>query len=397
MIPARTAIIASRIYEPEAGAAAFRLSALARALNDVGYETTILTTRPPTGVRSSGRVRRWPVVRDRTGAVRGYVQFASFDIPLFFRLLAVRKPQVVIAEPPPTTGVVCRVVCALRRIPYLYFSADVSSSAARGIGVNRLVVAVLTRVERWVLRGAAGVLAVSAGVRDEVVALGAEGAQVSVVGTGIDVEVFSGSGPAAEADYPYLIYAGTMSEVHGASVFVEAFGQVARKHPTARLLMFGQGVELDSLKARAAEVAPGRIDFRGVVAGEEIARWIRGAHAGLASVRPGRGYDFAYATKAFVTVSCGTPVIYSGVGPARALVEENQLGWAADWVAGDVAHAMDEALDTPPTRQARERLSQWASQNHSLDSVGRRAAAVVDRIVSEGGPVDLKRREDQRG
>ncbi|MDO5500237.1 MAG: hypothetical protein Q4F67_11230 [Propionibacteriaceae bacterium] len=36
----------------------------------------------------------------------------------------------MIVEPPPTTGLVVRVACALRRTPYVYYAADLWSVAA---------------------------------------------------------------------------------------------------------------------------------------------------------------------------------------------------------------------------------------------------------------------------
>jgi len=379
------ATLASRIYEPESGAAAYRLSALVRALDDDGFATTVLTTRPVEPVPSTPSVRRWPVIRDSAGAVRGYVQFASFDIPLFFRLLFLARPDVVIAEPPPTTGVVCRVICGLRRIPYVYFAADVTSRAAAGAGVNPLIVAVLRRVEGWVLRGAAAVLAVSPGVRDEVREFGVDPERITVVGTGIDTRVFTSQGEAAVSADPYLVYAGTMSEVHGAAVFIEAFARIANEFPTARLRMFGAGVEVPMLRELAATLGADRVEFPGLVSGEETARWIRGAHAGLASVRPGRNYDFAFATKAFATVGCGTPVIYAGVGPARELVADNDLGWAVDWDAEVVAEAMRASLRTAPTTERRRALSEWVDEHHSLRGVGARAAQAVRGVLPTAG------------
>ncbi len=375
-------IVASRLYSPEAGAAAYRLAAVVSALEATGYETEVLTTRPRDGTRSSGGVRRWPVLRDKTGAVRGYLQYASFDIPLFFRLLIVRRPGVVIVEPPPTTGVVCRIVCGIRRIPYLYFSADVLSRAAGGARVNPLVLRMLEVVEGWVLRGAAEILAVSDGVKSEVVELGATPEKVTVVGTGIDTEKFLRAGDSADVDYPFFVYAGTMSEVHGASVFVDAFVRIAEVNPTARLMMFGQGVEVAALKRTARTLGPGRIEFPGLVSGEEVARWLREATAGLASVRPDRGYDFAYATKAFASISCGSPVIYAGVGPVASLVENNDLGWAVRWDVDEVAAAMTQALGGHPSAATRERLSEWVVHNHSLIAVASRVVSVVDELAS---------------
>lgn len=47
---------------------------------------------------------------------------------------------------------------------------------------------------------------------------------------------------------------------------------------------------------------------------ERAARWQRGATVALASVRPGAGYDFAYATKVLSALSCGTPSFIRGRG-----------------------------------------------------------------------------------
>lgn len=368
-------LVASRIYAPEPGAAAYRLAATVRALREAGHHVEVVTTRAPGARRSAEGISRWPVLRDRSGAVRGYVQYASFDLPLVFRLLARRRFDAVVVEPPPTTGAAVALAAALRRRPYVYFAADVSSDAAAGIGVNPLVVAVLRAAEKRVLSRAAAVLSISAGVSAAVAALTGGRARVAEVGTGIDTEMFSLAGPAAPAA-PVFVYAGTMSEIQGAGIFVDAFLQIMDRAPQARLLMYGQGVELAELRRRAAP-AGDRIRFMGVAGGAEIASVLRGAAAGLASVRPARGYDFAYATKAFVSLSCGAPVIYAGVGPLRELVAENRLGHSVDWDAAQVGEAMLAVLAQPVPESERRRLSAWVEENYSLHRVGKRAAAAI--------------------
>ncbi|NKX53842.1 glycosyltransferase [Arthrobacter mobilis] len=377
-------LVATRIYAPEAGAAAYRLAATVRALRRAGHDVEVLTTRVPGTPGSADGISRWPVLRDRSGAVRGYVQYASFDIPLIFRLLARRRFDAVLVEPPPTTGAAVALACALRRRPYIYFAADVTSNAAAGIGVHPLVVAVLRAAEKRILARAAAVLSISAGVSAAVRELTAGRARVAEVGTGIDTGTFSRSGPAAPAG-PVFVYAGTMSEIQGAGVFVDAFLQIMHRVPQARLQMYGQGVELPALRRRAA-AAGDRIRFMGVAGGAEIARVLRGAAAGLASVRPGRGYDFAFATKALVSLSCGTPVIYAGVGPLRTLVAEHGLGHSVDWDAGQVAEAMLAVLRQPAGEAERERLAQWVQANYSLDSVGSRAAAAIGSAAGQAPP-----------
>ena len=131
-------VLASRLFVPEVAAAAFRLRALTDALAGAGHEVTVLTTRAPEAAgpppETGARVLRRPVLRDRSGSVRGYLQYASFDVPLAFRLL-LRRMDAVVCEPPPSTGVVVAAVCALRRVPFFYYAADIWSDALVAAGI----------------------------------------------------------------------------------------------------------------------------------------------------------------------------------------------------------------------------------------------------------------------
>lgn len=371
--------VASRIFAPESGAAAYRLAAMVRVLRERGHEVTVFTSRAPGALRSTRGISRWPVLRDRTGAVRGYVQYLSFDVPLFFRLLLAKRHDLVIAEPPPTTGAAVSLATALRRSRYCYFAADVSSVAAEGIGVSPVIVTILRKLERWVLTRADLILTVSTGVSHAVEQLGADPARIVCVGTGIDTEQFSGEGPASRQGR-YLVYAGTMSEIQGAGIFVDAFARIAGEFPDASLLMFGQGIEQEELKRRAAAL-DGQVKFPGTVDARELSAILRGAAAGLASVRPAKGYDFAYATKAFASLSCGAPVIYAGVGPMKELVEEHSLGYAVPWDPEAVAEAMRAALTSEVAEAERVRLSKWVETNHSLLAVGERICMELEAKV----------------
>lgn len=353
---------------------------MVRALEARGHEVKVLTSKAPGETSSTRSVRRWPVIRDKAGAVRGYLQYASFDLPLFFRLLFAPRGDLIIVEPPPTTGAVVRMAGALKRTPYAYFAADVSSVAAEGIGVSGAVVAVLRKLEGWVLGGAHTVFTVSEGVSQAVKKLGAKPERTICVGTGIDTSKFSSEGPVSHSGR-YFVYAGTMSEIQGASVFIDAFSQITEEHPDARLFMYGHGVEREELEERARPLGE-CVQFPGTVGAEELSAVLRGARAGLASVRPAKGYDFAYATKAFASLSCGSPVIYSGVGPMKELIVEADLGYSVPWSSEAVADAMRLALETEPSIEQRQKLAQWVEQHHSLQAVGARISVELEESVS---------------
>lgn len=374
-----TAILATRLYEPESAAAAYRLGNLTRSLERRGWLVTVLTTKSRYETRSTRTVRRWPVLRDKSGAVRGYLQYLSFDVPLFFRLLFSRRADLVVVEPPPTTGLVVRIVCWLKRTPYVYYSADVMTSALNAVGVNTLVRRTVSGMEKWVLDGAAGVLAVTDGVSRELQGLGSDPAKITVTGTGIDTAIFLPDGEAEPDEPPYFVYAGTMSEFQGALAFVEAFGAIATDFPEARLVMFGGGIDLDTMRDAAVGLG-GRVQFPGFVDASTVARWTRGARASLASLRPGQGYDFAFPTKALASVACGTPVIFAGVGPLRDLVADHSLGWSVDWEVDQIAAAMTEALQNT-RRRLDSATVQWVDDRFSLRGVADRAVEAIASVA----------------
>ncbi|HEY1106637.1 MAG TPA: glycosyltransferase family 4 protein [Agromyces sp.] len=373
--------IATRIFTPEPAAAAFRLAALADGLRERNHDVTVLTSAAPAGLtdgvddRTGPTVRRAPVLRDRRGQIRGYLQYLSFDVPLVFRLLFGRRSDVVVSEPPPTTGAVVRLVCAVRRCPYVYYAADIWSDAAQSAGTPGWIVAGVRALERWALRGAAAVVAVSDGVADRVRDLTRRDV-VTVVRNGIDTSVFA---PGAEppAGPPTIVYAGTTSEWQGADVFIRAMPGVLEQVPDARLIYLGQGTAWEHLRELAERTAPESIEFRGPVPPAAAADILAGARIGAVSLRPGQGYDFAVPTKIFATIACGTPVLFAGQGASVEVITP-ELGRSVDWDAASVAVAITEMLTAPDRPEERTARARWAAAHASLAATGRAAAAVVE-------------------
>ncbi|MEO7131080.1 MAG: glycosyltransferase family 4 protein [Dermatophilaceae bacterium] len=389
----RRVTIASRLFAPEVGAAAFRLRVLADAFAEAGLAVEVLTSTPPAGAPpiadAALRVHRWPALRDGNGNIRGYAHYLSYDLPLFLRLLNARRPDLYVVEPPPTTGAVVRVAATLRRRRYVYYAADIWSEAAGSAGAPAPLVAVLRRLESWVMRGAAVVLAVSEEVATRVEGLDVDPARLTVVGNGVDTDIFTPEGPRAEASEPCFVYTGTMSEWQGAEVFIEGLARHRSRGGPGRAVFLGQGSDLQALRALAGRLVPGAVDFLGVQSPEVAASWLRGATAALVSIRPGIGYDFARPTKVYAATGCGTPVIFAGPGAARRLVTQEHLGWGVDHDPEAVSAAMDLALAraaTAGTEPSAEHLVRWTAANASLRARARTAvAALLDTLQQTAG------------
>ncbi|WP_313477773.1 glycosyltransferase family 4 protein [Microbacterium sp.] len=389
MSPRSSVVIASRLFPPEVSAGAFRLGALARALAGRGEKVVVLTTTPPahapTTLDTSGvTVRRWPVLRDAGGNVRGYVQYMSFDAPLLLRLLVTRF-DVAVAESPPTTGLVVALVAALRRRPFVYYAADVWTDGVASMGAPRFVVRVMRWMERTVLRRARSIISVSDEVTDRLAVLGADRTRVVTVGNGIDTDIFTPKAEPAD-DSSYFVYTGTMSEWQQPDVFIRAFALIADEHPELRLRFFGQGSVESSLRELAERLVPGRVLFGGVVSPAESTSWIRGAAGALVSIVPGIGYDFAKPTKTYAAAATGTPVLFAGPAVGADLVRSGSLGRAVEFDPQAVARAMLELLGDAAdgtTDSERPRRAAWAQENVSLRAVADRVADAIAQVAQE--------------
>ena len=383
-------IIASRLFPPEVSAGAFRLGALGRVLAARGEDVVVLTSTPPSHAPRTPDapgvdVRRWPVLRDAGGNVRGYVQYMSFDIPLLARLIAARF-DVAVAESPPTTGLVVALVAALKRKPFVYYAADVWTDGVISMGAPRLVVSVMRWMERAVLRRARSIISVSDEVTDRLILLGADERRIVTVGNGIDTDIFTPAAVPAD-DGRYFVYTGTMSEWQQPDVFIRAFALIADEHPDLRLRFFGQGSVESDLKSLAETLVPGRVVFGGVVSPGESTSWIRGAAGALVSIVPGIGYDFAKPTKTYAAAATGTPVLFAGPSAGADLVRGNALGRAVEFTAEAVAQGMRELLaDAADGTTAAERPSRaaWAQANVSLSAVAEKVADAVERAAQAG-------------
>ncbi|MDI2099405.1 glycosyltransferase family 4 protein [Ruicaihuangia caeni] len=374
---------------PEPAAASYRLAALAVALSDSGARVRVVTTRAPRGFADDRfalqgvQIDRAPVLRDRTGYVRGYLQYMSFDLPALLRILLATRPDFIVVEPPPTTGCIVRVAARIKRTRYAYFAADIWSDAVLATTAPRAVARMVRALERWAVEGADIVLSTSDESTERLKEL-FPSVRVVTVGNGIDTGVFVPEGEVrSDGDGPYFLYAGTASEVHGAAVFIKAFQQVLAHRPEARLVFIGHGADYDELRAAAEKLPDGAVRFYERLSPEELGPWIRGAVATLASVHPDH-YHRAFPTKMYASVACGTPVIYSGIGPGRQFATQNRLGWGVDYDSSRVAEAMRAALERTVDAQERTRIAEWARRHVSLDAVGRRAVDAVAARIADG-------------
>lgn len=397
-----TGAIISRIFFPEVSAASLRLATVRESLVHAGADVRVVTTNPPPGihVEKDPNIARVPVLRDSEGYVKGYASYSSFDIQAFFRVLTMRKKDFLLVEPPPTTGTVVRIASAIRGTPYFWYAADVWSDATAGMEVPGIVKKIVRGLEKFTIRGASGCIAVSEGVAQRVHEMGAK--SVKVIPNGADTNIFHPEVPSLSSDElrsigiekPFFIYAGTASKWQGADLFARAFEKYWVENHDAQLLYLTRGDsvhQLQEIASRLQRVA-GEMGIgyapmivHSTVPAGEAARWQKQAVASCVSIQPNIGYDFAYPTKVLTALSCGTPVIYAGTGPANRDIRDSSLGLSVPYDEESVRDAMTVMLEVyrkgDSGRWDPISLHQWVRANRSMETTGGDVAQYIfDRL-----------------
>ena len=137
-----------------------------------------------------------------------------------------------------------------------------------------------------------------------------------------------------------FVYAGRLSPEKGVDVLVAAAGMV----DGAKVDVLGDGPERPRLERLAAELAPGRVRFRGRVTKAEVQAAMR---ASLAAVVPSRWYE-NQPMAVLEAMACATPPIGTSLGGMPELVADGVTGFIIEPNApAQLADAMRKLMADP--------------------------------------------------
>lgn len=196
-------------------------------------------------------------------------------------------------------------------------------------------------------QAADGLLAVSAALKADMVALGIPGDRIAVHHTGIDRSRFhvrdrAAAKAALGIGGPILVSVGALIGRKGHAIAIDALKAV----PDATLVIIGGGADRAMLEAQAAALG-GRVRFLGSQPHEVIADWLAAADA-MVLMSASEGLANAWVE----ALASGTPVVISDVGGARELIDRREAGRLATRDAASVAAAINDVLAAADNRHA---------------------------------------------
>ncbi len=196
-------------------------------------------------------------------------------------------------------------------------------------------------------RAADGLLAVSAALKDDMVALRMPADRIAVHYTGIDRSQFhvrdrAAAKAALDVSGPLLVSVGALIERKGHAITIDAMDQLSE----AKLVIIGDGPDRAALEKQAASQGV-RVRFLGSRPHDVIADWLAAADA-MVLMSASEGLANAW----MEALASGTPVVISDVGGAREVLDRPEAGMLAKRDASSVAIAIQQVITRNADRDA---------------------------------------------
>ncbi|WP_460065816.1 glycosyltransferase [Streptomyces sp. YKOK-I1] len=352
------------LTQPVDGGVARVVTDLTRAQLAAGLHVTVACPDSPfaDGLRALGaQVRRWEATRSPGPSLPG-------EVRRLVRLLDQVRPALVHAHSA-KAGLAGRL--AVRgRIPTVFQPHAWSFEAVGGA-----TAALALRWERFGARWAGRLVCVSEAERATGLGAGITG-RWSVVPNGVDTERFHPGAadavraallPEVDPAAPLAVCVGRLCRQKGQDLLLEAWADVVRRLPAARLVLVGDGPDAERLRAGA----PQSVLFAGAI--DDTVPWYRAADL---VVLPSRWEGMALAP--LEALACGRPVVVTEVDGAReslpAALVPDCLVPAGDPAA--LSRAVAALLSDAPLRASLG--EQGLRHVLSTHDVRRTAAAVAD-------------------
>ena len=185
------------------------------------------------------------------------------------------------------------------------------------------LVAFYGRVDRFVLRNYAGVVAVSDEVRATLLKAGVRAEKIHLIRNGIDLRPFAEAIPSLRiAGEKTLVvgWIGRLSSEKGADIFLRAAARVLAEYPEARFVIVGDGPDLDAINAliddlnirKSVSLAGRREDMPAVYASLDV----------MVSSSRQEGLPMAI----LEGMASGLPLVATAVGDVPTVVRDGSTG-----------------------------------------------------------------------
>ncbi|MCO8166584.1 glycosyltransferase family 4 protein [Pseudomonas sp. 21LCFQ02] len=325
------------------------------------------------------------------------LSFISFSLSAPLGLLGMRRPDVVLASSPPIFPMFSTwLVCKLRGIPLVLEVRDLWPESAVQMGIlrNRLLISVMSWMERLLYNQAVRIVALTTGIRDDIVARGWPAEKLQVVTCGVDRDMLFTDLPAGQRirrqlgwqDCHIVLYLGAMGEANNLDVVLDAARQSHGK--PVRYLLIGDGMRKPCIQARAQALGLDNVLILPPIPKDQARAYINAADLCVVTLLDIPLFRGAIPTKLLDYMACARPVLCGVAGEAGQIVKA--AGAGLNFSANDgqhLAELIEQLRHDPEKCLLMGRRGQAYVREHFDSAVNRRA---MEQLLLDSCRVALK-------
>lgn len=337
----------TQYYKPEMGAPQNRLYEMCTGLKKSGADISIITGMPnyPTGkifdeykgkcsmtevVDDIPVKRYWLYASNAKKALPRIWNMVSFSIMVMFALpyLIRRKNDFIVVESPPLLlGISGWILSKLSGAKLVMNISDLWPLSARELGAisgDGMAYKVLESIEGFLYRKSAFCMGQSQEIVDYIASHGAK--EVYLFRNGVDPSRFTKSERVFEKkDAPFVLtYAGLLGFAQGIAGICK---NINFTEINAEFHIYGAGGEQQEIEDFLKENPNNGIFYHGKVSREEIPSVLAKSDSTLIPLV--KNIYGAVPSKIYESMASGLPIMFSGEGEGKKIVEENDLGWVS--------------------------------------------------------------------
>lgn len=329
---------------------------------------------------------------------RRFIYFLSYFFSSIREVFRIEKPDAVYAVSTPlTVGLLGYLLSRLRGVPFVFEVTDVWPDAPIACGVikNRALIAAARWVEMFCYRKAAHIVALTEGIRNNIVAKGIDSGKVSIITNGVDFSLFKGG---QDAGIPAQIrtkhgfesrfvamYMGAHGAYNALDTIIDAAHAVAAD-PRFLFVFVGDGDVKAHLQERVAALGLTNVQFIAPIPRSESPALLSTADAFLLPNRKGEFFTGNLPNKLFDFLASGKPIIVAGSGETAAVIQTAGCGMVVE--AEDGA-AMAQALRNLAALSADEQSKMGAAgkayvaRNYDRDTLSGKFLHILQGAVRQ--------------
>jgi glycosyltransferase involved in cell wall biosynthesis len=403
----------SHYFPPEVNAPANRTHEHCREWVKAGHEVHVVTCIPshPLGKPFGGYRRRWyqhevvdgihvhrvwTHLAPNRGVARRTLNYLSFIPTAALRAWKLGRFDVAIGTSPQFfCAVATWTYTRLRRIPWVFELRDLWPESIPAVGAMKksFALRLLERLEMRMYRDATAIVCVTESFIRTLRSRGIETEKLHFVPNGIEPSFWqSADREAARADLGVAdgevlaCYVGTIGMAHGLGTVLQAAATLRRSAPNVKVLIVGDGAELEPMRAIAARDHLTNVTFTGLVAREKVPAILAAADLALVTLKPSDVFKTVLPSKMFEAMAARRAILLGVEGEARATLERAEGGVA--FQPGDADALATAIAQLAGDRDARDRMGAsggaFVEREFSRQTWARRYISVLARLPISG-------------